>query len=347
LKKIIANIWNFRKAKRNADSHIKVFFRDEYFGATKEEQFQTILQLPNQRSLLEVSLKTANDFEKYFNLKHDEFETYSKKMQPEFAKDLYNYARQFIIEMIVRMKEIIPFKNEVLESVDVIKLEGINESKWTTLAKQFTNIVPSNEFNAFKNQLDIFAWNFPELKSYFNSSNQNLINFWTSNKIIDYPILKKLALACLTLPYSTVSVERSFSILRDIQRPKRNNLSAEAVEACLLSHHSLNASESFLITNDMKKKYKVMWNSLQSALNIELSQEPSNQIEEKKEETQIQSCIKELSEGLFENDELEENLNEINYEFNNAEIRKRHSIVPLLQQIKDSKKIKLPPKDLS
>lgn len=196
---------------------------------------------------MEVSLKTANDFEKYFNLKHDEFETYSKKMQPEFAKDLYNYARQFIIEMIVRMKEIIPFKNEVLESVDVIKLEGINESKWTTLAKQFTNIVPSNEFNAFKNQLDIFAWNFPELKSYFNSSNQNLINFWTSNKIIDYPILKKLALACLTLPYSTVSVERSFSILRDIQRPKRNNLSAEAVEARLLSHQSLNASRVFLL----------------------------------------------------------------------------------------------------
>jgi len=90
--------------------------------------------------------------------------------------------------------------------------------------------------------------------------------------------------------------------LRDIQRPKRNNLSAEAVEACLLSHQSLNASESFFIANDMEKKYKVMWNSLQSALNIEVSQEPSNQTEE----TQIQSCIKELSEGLFENDELEE-----------------------------------------
>ena len=57
------------------------------------------------------------------------------------------------------------------------------------------------------------------------------------------------------LPYSSVPVERIFSNLKDIKTPKRNRLTLDNLEACLMGYqHS--KSEIFSISEEMKENYK-------------------------------------------------------------------------------------------
>jgi hypothetical protein len=45
------------------------------------------------------------------------------------------------------------------------------------------------------------------------------------------------------LPFSSVSVERVFSVFRDIKTHKRNRLTVENLEVCILNYQSFNRKE--------------------------------------------------------------------------------------------------------
>lgn len=102
-------------------------------------------------------------------------------------------------------------------------MQNFDRNKWETIALQFTNIVDKHNEAAFQNELDIFEFNFKELSAKLVQSGQTLVQFWPSQEE-SYPLITKLAVASPTLPYSSVSIERTFSILRDIREPKRNRL---------------------------------------------------------------------------------------------------------------------------
>jgi len=74
----------------------------------------------------------------------------------------------------------------------------------------------------------------------------------------EYPNLSKLALIVLILPYSTVSIERTFSVLKQIRGVERNRLCQDSLEACLLAHQALGGSHQFDITDDLFDQYSKM-----------------------------------------------------------------------------------------
>ena len=56
---------------------------------------------------------------------------------------------------------------------------------------------------------------------------ENSLLWWKSRRRLDS--LRTLALSYLSLPFSSTSVERSFSILKDLTSPKRNRLTNENI----------------------------------------------------------------------------------------------------------------------
>ena len=85
----------------------------------------------------------------------------------------------------------------------------------------------------------------------------NPIEIW-SKLAEEYPLCSKLAKALLILPYSTCSVERVFSSMRDFRTPKRSRLTTENLEACLLSYQAWH-SEDVKITQGMLNRYADIW----------------------------------------------------------------------------------------
>ena len=223
-------------------------------GKDNKAFFETILALQwNKREQLEPNLKDIPSFKEHFLNKYSDMKNYSLTHGTDF-EDLFPIAKEFLIEAIFQLKERIPYCNKVLNSCDVIKLENFDETKWKVLAQQFTNIITRDNSDIFINELDSLAYNFETLRLAALNSSQNFIAFWLCKKE-EFPFISKLAQACLTLSYSTVSIERTFSILRDIRTPKRNKLCTESVEACLLIHHE-SKDNSFQATKEMLNNYK-------------------------------------------------------------------------------------------
>jgi len=212
---------------------------------------ETILGLPwGNREKLQNELKDSQTFKEYFLKKYSDFRHYSVTQKEDF-EGLFPIAQEFFIEVLVQLKDRIPYTNKILNSCSAIRLQDFKAEKWKILANQFSNIVLKNNMNSVQNELDILEFNFKDLGLKLASLSQNLIVFWSSQKS-DYPLLSKLALACITLSYSTVSIERTFSILRDIKTPKRNKLCFASMEACLLIHHD--SKDGFQVTQEMLEK---------------------------------------------------------------------------------------------
>lgn len=88
-----------------------------------------------------------------------------------------------------------------------------------------------------------------------NSTNKvSPVVLWKSESE-NYPNIYLLVQSLFVLPYSSVPVERIFSNLKDIKTPKRNRLTLDNLEACLMGYqHS--KSEIFSISEEMKENYK-------------------------------------------------------------------------------------------
>ena len=69
-----------------------------------------------------------------------------------------------------------------------------------------------------------------------------------------YPLCYKLASALFVLPHSSVEVERVFSKVRDVKTFKRNRLSVESLEVCLLGYQAFK-SEKLHITEGMLDRF--------------------------------------------------------------------------------------------
>lgn len=153
-------------------------------------------------------------------------------------------------------------------------MKTIDKPSWQKLASKLKPIIDSQ---GIQDELEIAEYNFEDLQQPFRYNGENQIRFW-KNKSTEYPIMSKIALAVFTLPYSTVSIERTFSMLKDIRDPRRNRLSSEGTEACLLGHQQLGSISTLSLNHkEIDSRMRNIWkNKNQSTLQSPNSQ---NQME--------------------------------------------------------------------
>ena len=95
------------------------------------------------------------------------------------------------------------------------------------------------------------SWCIP--KNHETNENCDIIDFWTSLSIENYPKLSKIALSVLTIPCGNASVERVFSDLNDLLTKKRKRLSEVSVDSCLLINGFLKQTDQTRVTYPIEK----------------------------------------------------------------------------------------------
>jgi len=242
--------------------------------STRENHIDSIIQLPfKQKTKIQTFVKDIVTFKADFRAKYPDLCAYSQELSSEEIDECYTAAKDFLLA-VYRMVDKFPFKKKILQNCQIIKLEEDEFTqnsfdKWMELGKQFNNIIQQTNSVSFSNELESFEFNYKSLQASYKefkikiSNNlklpsQHLIQFWESMRD-SYPFITAIAFACLTLPYSTISIERTFSALRDIKYSKRNRLCATGVEACLMMHQVTNQVSNFEVDEKIRAQYKLMW----------------------------------------------------------------------------------------
>ena len=151
---------------------------------------------------------------------------------------------------------------------------------------------------SFENELNRLEAAFMRIREDHLSSKINIDQTWKLLSM-EYPLVSKLALALLVLPYSTVSVERLFAEISDFKTPKRNRMTIENLEACLIVYQDSRESSNF-ITDTMIYRYKDMW-KIQTARISPQTLEGLNEKKEKKSELKfLNATEKQVLRSFFE-----------------------------------------------
>ena len=310
LRKINAHIQYFEKDTHNYSTimpKLKETFimccrfaiKEKSFGADPsfDIQFKTLKGLPfYNRVKLKPHLKTDKEFKEYFMEKYEEFRNFSQIMPKKVMEKLFTTAKNFMTELVCQMRERIPFDDDFLESCEALKMKTIDKSSWQKLASKLKPIIDSQ---GIQDELEIAEYNFEDLQHSFRAIGENQIKFW-KNKSTEYPIMSKIALAVFTLPYSSVSIERTFSMLKDIRDPRRNRLSCEGTEACLLGHQQLGSISNLSVNH---KEIDL------TMRNIWKSKDQSN-LQPQNTQSQMEILSSKPQDETISNDEEVESMNE-------------------------------------
>jgi len=147
------------------------------------------------------------------------------------TEEILEVAKSFFEACLDKMKEHLPYKEQVICDSEVIFLKLYDYQKWINLRDRFTNMIKKDEYNDFEDQLGRLKKNFSDLR--LETYHFHVMDIWRRNKS-KFPLLFKLAKYLMVIPYSSCSVERTFSQCLDIKTLKRNRLSVGNLEACLL-----------------------------------------------------------------------------------------------------------------
>jgi len=197
-------------------------------------------------------------------------------------KEILSAARKFILLSLKYMKTKLPYQNEIMNDIQVIFLKEFDRDKRLRLQNRFNNIISSEKMrNAFINELENLQYNFDDISSAVKMRRVSPLETWKTLEE-DYPTLCILARALFVLPCSTVDVERIFSSLKNIKNSKRNRLTVNNLEACLLTYQNLSRKPSFTQSQAQKpfnpkeiKKYSDMMVPSQSEEKVSETPEAS------------------------------------------------------------------------
>jgi len=173
-----------------------------------------------------------------------------QKSSTDVKKEILSATRNFLLLSLKKMKIQLPFNEEILKDAQVVFLKEFDKEKWLRLQSRFTNILSTDKMRAcFCNELDSLEYRFEEIQSEIKAKKKSPLESW-ANYEEEYPNICILAKAILTLPHSTVSVERIFSNIKDIKTIKRNRLTVENLEACVLCYQNI-GKKSFIFADNL------------------------------------------------------------------------------------------------
>lgn len=126
------------------------------------------------------------------------------------------------------------------------------------LAAQFSNIISKDELSLFNLETSRLTFAGLDVRKRIKKGGANYLEGWKQVEQ-DFPLIYRLARAIWTLPYSSASIERNFSVMGDIKTIKRNKLSLPNLEACLLTKQALSkpneSDEDIFSTTEILSRY--------------------------------------------------------------------------------------------
>ena len=232
--------------------------------------FKTLYELPfdqskdkdviNNKFHAEIKriIVDSKEFEEEYLNKYDSIRKFLPKMNPTIKETIIMSSIKFHYICLKKMKNKLPFNQEIFDLSQGVFFENpkFEKEKWLKLKDLFPNILrTSKSKDSFVKEIDKLEFTYKKTVERFIHSADwtSPLLIWKSQAIL-YPTVYSVAKAVFVLPYSSVSVERIFSQLKGTKNTKRNRLTIENVEACLLGSQ-YSKSDDFIIDKSLLDRF--------------------------------------------------------------------------------------------
>jgi len=138
------------------------------------------------------------------------------------------------ISILSQMKSCLPFSVPILENSLVIFMgtDIFHREDWQKLGENFQNLISGDETRTFQNELNRMGINYERYRKEINTS-KIIFEMW-NNLSLQYPLMSRLAKAVFVFSHSSALIKLIFPQMQDFFKAKRNRLTIENIESCLL-----------------------------------------------------------------------------------------------------------------
>jgi len=234
----------------------------------RTQQFELLFQVPfnaKEKDIIkgkydtDVGAKLVNgeEFGQEYLSRYDSIKELYSNVSKEKKTLMMSGAINFIYICLQKMRKKLPFGIPIISMAQVIFFEcEYDESKWIGLKDSFPTILKT------KKQRDDYTTEIRKIEYNYNKIRQRMLQsmitisplkIW-QGEMLNYPNIYLIARAITVLPYSSVQVERVFSAMKDIKNVKRNRLSLDNVEACLLGYQAF-GNENIFFNEEIIEAY--------------------------------------------------------------------------------------------
>lgn len=187
-----------------------------------------------------------------------------ERLSSDKIKKVLDHTKDFIVKILNEMETRLFVNEEIFEGHNQVFIQRgwiCEEDLWRALGNTFKSIITPEKEEQFEFQLEKFYVKSAEIKATYQDYTGTPLELWIQLRS-KYPHVAELAMAILTLPHSSVPVERIFSKMKDFKTFKRSRLTVENLEACLLVDQRF--KDEFIITETIVSKRVNMWKGLKT-----------------------------------------------------------------------------------
>jgi len=195
------------------------------------EVLTPVLKEREESYLFDTYERKEDSFRENFLNKHTEFVQILSDME-DIQDEFFANARSFLTTAFNQIKTRLPDPDSIIFLTESLKMNDKScIDKVRTIANRFKNVISEAELGIFNKELIKLQYRFEEIHD--KITKHSFFEAWESEKN-KFPLVYRLARAIQTLPYSTTFIERSFSSALNIKTLKRNRITTNNLEACLL-----------------------------------------------------------------------------------------------------------------
>jgi len=142
------------------------------------------------------------------------------------------------------------------------------------LANRFNNIITPDVFHAFEDELNALNLDNENIRQEIKqTTKRKYLEAWQKFQS-NFPLLYKLITAVEAISYSSASVERLFSTMKDIITLKRNRLTLDNLESCLLLKQEFHEKDDYFTAEMYNLYYESLIEQLHKNSEAQNEQDP-------------------------------------------------------------------------
>jgi len=197
-------------------------------------KIKPFLSLSKEDSLYKSGRRSSENFRKFFLQENKIFNELLSGKREEFIKEFFTIAESSLEAAFDDIKKRLPNMDSIVMLGDSIVIKEIEDiDNLHRIGQHFKNLYSESDFFQLNKELQCIKEEIEFICRLKEVNDKYLIREWKTQRE-KYPQLYRLIEIIQVLPYSNSSVEREFSNLTLIKTFRRNRLSPNSIEACLI-----------------------------------------------------------------------------------------------------------------